>query len=223
MSRKTVTRVKVCCIQDIGEAWIAIGHGAHAVGLVSAMPSGPGVISERQITAIAAELPPAVGVFLLTSEQDPDEIITQQRRCRTNTIQLCDRLHPDAYPRLRAALPGVSLVQVVHVVDDSAIAEAQAVAPRVDGILLDSGRPDSPRKELGGTGRAHNWAISRRIVDGVSKSVFLAGGLRASNVKKAIDVVQPYAVDVCSGVRTGGRLDGEKLSAFFDAVRGDAE
>jgi phosphoribosylanthranilate isomerase len=178
------------------------------------------VISEQQIAAIAVQLPPALGAFLLTSKQDADLIIAQQRRCITNTIQLCDRLGDEDYPRLRAALPGVSLVQVVHVVDETAIDEAQAVAPSVDGILLDSGNPHSLRKELGGTGRTHNWAISRRIVERVSKPVFLAGGLRASNVKEAIRVVQPYAVDVCSGVRTNGRLDAAKLAAFFDAVRG---
>ncbi len=213
------TRVKICCIQDANEAWMAIGYGASAVGLVSEMPSGPGVIPEERITAIAAQLPPALGVFLLTSRRDADQIIQQQRRCKVNTIQLCDRLTREAYPELRAGLPGVSLVQVVHVLDESAVDEAERVAPLVDGILLDSGNPNLPRKLLGGTGQTHNWAISRRIVQRVSKPVFLAGGLRASNVAEAIFEVQPYAVDVCSGVRTNGELDEAKLAAFFDAVR----
>lgn len=198
---------------------MAIDHGASAVGLVSEMPSGPGPIPEERIVAIASELPPALGVFLLTSKQDPNLIIEQQRRCRVNTIQFCDRLALDAYPKLRAALPGVCLVQVVHVLDESAIDEAAAVAPVVDGILLDSGNPDLPRKLLGGTGQTHNWAISRRIVERVSKPVFLAGGLRASNVAEAMHAVQPYGVDVCSGVRTDGKLDTVKLAGFFDAVR----
>jgi phosphoribosylanthranilate isomerase len=206
-------------MQDLNEAWMAIRHGASAVGLVSEMPSGPGVIAEERITAIATRLPPALGIFLLTSKQDADQIIEQQRRCRVNTIQFCDRLAYDAYPRLRAALPGVSLVQVVHVLDETAIDEAEVVAPWVDGILLDSGNPNLPRKRLGGTGQTHSWPISRRIVERVAKPVFLAGGLRASNVAEAIHVVRPYAVDVCSGVRTDGRLDAVKLAAFFDAVR----
>jgi phosphoribosylanthranilate isomerase len=217
---KTVTRVKICCIQDVNEAWTAIRQGASALGLVSEMPSGPGVIAERRIATIAPQLPPALGVFLLTSKQDADLIIEQQRRCRVNTIQLCDRLDFDAYPKLHAALPGVSLVQVVHVVGETAIDQAVAVAPLVDGILLDSGNPNLPCKQLGGTGQVHNWTISRLIVERVSTPVFLAGGLRASNVGKAIEMVQPYAVDVCTGVRTNGKLDVSKLAAFFDAVRG---
>jgi len=214
------TRVKICCIQDLTEAWLAIQQGASALGLVSEMPSGPGPISEERIAAVAAQLPPALGVFLLTCKQDADSIIEQQRRCRVNTIQLVDRVTPGVYAKLREALPGVSLVQVIHVMDETAVDEARRIAPLVHGILLDSGNPNLPRKELGGTGRTHNWAISRQIVDGISKPVFLAGGLRASNVAEAISVVQPYAVDVCSGVRTNGRLDVAKLKAFFEAVRG---
>ena len=214
------TRVKICCIQDLTEAWLAIQQGASALGLVSEMPSGPGPISEERIAAVAAQLPPALGVFLLTCKQDADSIIEQQRRCRVNTIQLVDRVTPGVYAKLREALPGVSLVQVIHVMDETAVDEARRIAPLVHGILLDSGNPNLPRKELGGTGRTHNWAISRQIVDGISKPVFLAGGLRASNVAEAISVVQPYAVDVCSGVRTNGRLDVAKLKAFFEALRG---
>jgi phosphoribosylanthranilate isomerase len=213
-----LTRVKICCIQDVDEAWMAIRQGASAVGLVSAMPSGPGPISEQKIATIATELPPALGVFLLTCKQDPEQVILQQRRCGVNTLQLCDRMAQDAYPRLRAALPGVSLVQVVHVVDESALQEAERVAPLVDGLLLDSGNPALARKELGGTGRTHNWDISRCIVERISKPVFLAGGLRPLNVAEAISVVRPYAVDVCSGVRTSGKLDPVRLRAFFEAV-----
>jgi len=201
---------------------MAVRQGASAIGLVSEMPSGPGVIPEDRIAAIATRLPPALGVFLLTSKRDAEQIIAQQRRCRVNTIQMCDRLDSDAYPKLRASLPGVSLVQVVHVVDETALVEAEAIAPLVDGILLDSGNPNLPQKQLGGTGQTHDWAISRRIVERVCRPVFLAGGLCPSNVAEAIQVVQPYAVDVCSGLRTDVELDPVKLKAFFEAVRGVA-
>lgn len=183
------------------------------------MPSGPGVIPEELIAEIASRLPPAIGSFLLTSRQDADEIIAQHRRCRTNTIQLCDRLPPGAYEQLRAALPGIALVQVVHVTGEEAIEYAREVAPHVDGLLLDSGDTSAPVKELGGTGRTHNWAISRRIRDEVDVPIFLAGGLRPENVGEAIRAVRPYGVDVCTGVRTDGKLDTEKLSAFFESVQ----
>ena len=158
------TRVKICCISSVAEAGTAVAAGADAIGLVSAMPSGPGVIGEALIAEIAAAAPPALGTFLLTSEVEPAAIAAQQRRCGVNTIQLCDALDAGAYPALREALPGIALVQVIHVRHESDVAEAVGIAPRVDGLLLDSGNPSAPVKELGGTGRIHDWTLSRRIV-----------------------------------------------------------
>lgn len=213
------TRIKICCIAGREEAQLAIAAGAAAVGLVSAMPSGPGVISEERIAAITADLPPAIGSFLLTSKVSVGEIIAQQRRCGANTLQLVDRLVGGAHAELRAALPGVAIVQVVHITGPEALDEALLVAPQVHGLLLDSGNPNLPIKELGGTGRTHNWEISREIVQRCGRPVFLAGGLDASNVGAAIRMVRPYGVDICSGVRTAGALDRAKLAAFVAAVR----
>jgi len=215
-----VTRIKICCIASVAEAWTAIDHGASAVGLVSEMPSGPGVIPESLIAEIAAALPPSVGSFLLTSRQDAAAIIAQQRRCRVNSVQICDRLTSGTYRDLRDALPGIAIVQVVHVRDEGAVEEAPRMAPHVDCILLDSGSAALPTKELGGTGRTHDWAVSREIRDRVDVPVFLAGGLTPENVAEAIRVVGPFGVDVCTGVRTDGRLDEAKLRAFVAAVEG---
>ena len=214
------TRVKICCISSVAEAHAAVAAGASAIGLVSAMPSGPGVIAEALIARIAAAAPPAIGTFLLTSEAEPAAIVAQQRRCRVNTVQLCDALDPGAYPVLREALPGVALVQVIHVQGESAVAEAAGVASMVDGLLLDSGDPTRPVKELGGTGRVHDWALSRRIVAEAPCPVFLAGGLNDGNVAEAIRQVRPYGVDLCTGVRSDGALDPAKLAAFMGAVAG---
>src|SRR5262245_54428931 len=156
-------RVKICCIASIAEAWMAINHGASAIGLVSAMPSGPGPIPEELIAEIAATVPPGVSSFLLTCLQDVDSIIDQQRRLRVNTIQICDRLTRGSCRELREALPGVSLVQVVHVTGPEAVEEAMSVAPHVDAVLLDSGNQSLAVKELGGTGRTHDWNLSRQI------------------------------------------------------------
>ncbi|MFX5705237.1 hypothetical protein ABTE52_19850, partial [Acinetobacter baumannii] len=76
-----------------------------------------------------------------------------------------------------------------------------------------------PVAELGGTGRAHDWAVSAAFVRATEKPVFLAGGLTAANVAEAIGQVRPYGVDLCSGVRTGGQLDPQKLFAFVTAVQ----
>jgi phosphoribosylanthranilate isomerase len=216
----SVTRIKICCIASVEEAWTAINFGASAVGLVSEMPSGPGVIPEPLIAEIAAALPPAVGSFLLTSRQDVGAIIAQLRRCRVNTVQICDRLRSGTYQELRDALPGISIVQVVHVRDKGALGEALQVALNVDGILLDSGTTASPVKRLGGTGRTHDWALSREIRERVRVPAFLAGGLTSENVADAVRQVRPFGVDVCTGVRTDGRLDPAKLRAFVEAVQG---
>ena len=210
--------MKICCIASVAEAWMAIEHGASAIGLVSAMPSGPGPIPEDLIAEIAAIVPPGVSSFLLTCLQDTTAIIEQQRRLRVNTIQICDRLPPGSHAQLREALPGVSLVQVVHVTGPESVDEAIAVAPHVDAVLLDSGNQSLAIKELGGTGRTHDWRLSRQIREAIDVPMFLAGGLNPGNVAAAIREVQPFGIDVCSGLRIEGRLDPQKLTAFFDRI-----
>jgi phosphoribosylanthranilate isomerase len=211
-------RVKICCIGDIDEAMMAVRYGASAVGLVSEMPSGPGVITEELIREIAARVPPPVATFLLTCKEDAPSIIAQQHRCRVNTIQICDRVPRQTFDKLRTALPGVRLVQVIHVMDEESVSEAAAVADLADALLLDSGNQRLAVKELGGTGRTHDWQISRRIVEAVAVPVFLAGGLNPDNVVDAIERVRPFGLDVCSGVRTAGKLDEMKLKRFFAAI-----
>lgn len=215
-----ITRVKICCIATPEEARVAIQLGSSALGLVSAMPSGPGPIPEAQISLIARMIPPSVGTFLLTSSQDAPSIIEQHRRCGTDTLQLVDAVPPNVYAELRESLPGIKIVQVVHVLSEESVEEAALVSRYVDAILLDSGNPRLPVKELGGTGRRHNWNISKTIRETVAVPVFLAGGLNSVNVREAIETVRPFAVDVCSGVRTQGALDVAKLQEFFTTVQG---
>lgn len=212
-------RVKICCIASVAEAWMAIEHGASAVGLVSQMPSGPGPIPDELIAEIAATIPPGVSSFLLTCSQNAATIIDQQRRSGVNTIQICDRLPEGSHQQLRTALPGVSLVQVIHVTGPESVDEAIAIAPQVDAVLLDSGNQSLEIKELGGTGRTHDWSLSRKIREAIDVPLFLAGGLKPHNVAAAIQEVQPFGVDVCSGLRTDGALDRHKLSAFFSEIR----
>jgi phosphoribosylanthranilate isomerase len=209
-------RIKICCISSHEEAQLAVRYGASALGFVSAMPSGPGPIAESLIAEIVPRVPPGVASFLLTSRTNARDIIDQQRRCRTNTLQLVDDVEAGAHEALRQALPGVGIVQVIHVVDAASIGEAVAASRTADALLLDSGRPKAAIRELGGTGRVHNWEFSRAIVEAVTVPVYLAGGLNASNVRLAIDAVKPFGVDICSGVRTEGRLDEAKLANFME-------
>lgn len=211
-------RVKICCIANEQEAGDAVSFGASAIGLVGEMPSGPGPISDEDIFRIAQTVPPPIATFLLTSEQTALGIIDHHHRTQTNTIQIVDELASRDYATIRAALPAVKLVQVIHVTGEQSVDEASEVAEHVDAILLDSGNPNLAVKELGGTGRRHDWRLSRLIVETCGKPVFLAGGLNADNVSEAIETVQPFGLDLCSGVRTEGKLDLIKLERFFDKV-----
>ena len=220
-----MTRFKICCIRDEDELAQAVQAGAAAVGLVSAMPSGPGPIDDETIARLLRRVPPGVSSFLLTSETYPGALIEQWRRLPADTLQLVDHVEPDAYGRLRAALPGVRLVQVIHVDGPEALDRARSAAAGTggigaDAILLDSGRPTAKVRELGGTGRVHDWSVSRAVVEAVGVPVFLAGGLHGGNVAEAVAAVGPYGVDVCTGVRTNGRLDPGKLAAFVISAAG---
>ncbi len=214
----TRPRVKICCISSKQEAFDAINFGASALGLVGEMPSGPGVISDEEISEIARIVPPPIATFLLTSKTSASEIIEHHKRVQTNTIQIVDELSERNYREIRIALPNVKLVQVIHVVDEQSVDEAVELAGAVDAILLDSGNPNLKIKQLGGTGRRHDWRLSRKIVEAIEKPVFLAGGLNAENVTEAIETVQPFGLDLCSGVRTEGKLDRRKLERFFEAM-----
>lgn len=212
------TRVKICCISSLEEARLAILAGADALGLVGKMPSGPGPIDDDLIADIAKKIHPPVSSFLLTSEQSASGIIDHINRTNVNTVQIVDELVEGTYRQIREALPHLRIVQVIHVAGEECVEQAMKLNELVDAILLDSGNPKAPVKTLGGTGSTHNWSISRKIVELAAIPVFLAGGLHSNNVAEAIAAVRPFGVDVCSGVRTEGRLDPEKLISFMHAV-----
>lgn len=214
-----MVKVKICCISSIEEAKLAVAYGAAAIGLVGRMPSGPGTITDELIHAIAKTVPPPIQTFLLTSETTTDNIIEHHRKVNTTTIQIVDALSGREYHKIREAIPNVQLVQVIHVLDEGSIKEAIEISEFVDAILLDSGNPNLPTKVLGGTGKTHNWDLSKKIREKISLPVFLAGGINKDNIKKAIEHVQPYGIDLCSSVRTNGQLDECKLEALFNALQ----
>jgi len=214
-----MVRIKICCIMDRVELDLAVGQGAAAVGFVSHMPSGPGVISEKRIAELVKATPYPVWSELLTSLTGLTELLAQYKRLKPAALQLCQPLAPAVLLGLREALPGVTLVHVVHVTDRASVDEARTYAPLVDGLLLDTGKTEGPSRQLGGTGRTHDWALDAEIVQNVQVPVFLAGGLTSENVAEAIATVHPFGVDVCSGVRSDDKLDPEKLHRFMDAVR----
>jgi len=211
-------RIKICCISSIEEAQMAIRYGASALGLVGNMPSGPGVISDELIAEIVPAIPPPIASFLLTSETNAEKIIEHHAKVNTNTIQIVDSLRTGTYQMIRDAIPAVNLVQVIHVIDENSVSEALDISKYVDAILLDSGNPNLKVKELGGTGRVHNWELSRIIREKLNIPIFLAGGIGPHNIVQAVKAVKPFGVDLCSSVRTNGKLDETKLEALFEAI-----
>ena len=218
MHNTSKIRVKICCISSPAEAVSATRCGADVLGLVGPMPSGPGIIDDELIRRINRGIAPGVSSFLLTSETTAEGIIAHYRKVHTDCIQLTDAVPAATYPVIRKALPAVKLIQVIHVVNETSVSAAQGGADLADALLLDSGNPQAAVKEPGGTGRVHNWEISRKIRDTVNVPIWLAGGLHAGNVRRAIETVRPFGVDLCSGVRTAGKLDEGKLGDFFAAV-----
>lgn len=216
-------RIKICCIASLEEARLAIAEGADALGLVAAMPSGPGPIDDDQIRRIAREVPPPVATFLLTSRSEAADVVEHVARCEPSTVQVVRHVDPAVHEALARRCPQVRRVQVIHVADRSAVDLMRDYQPHVHALLLDSGRPavaGGAAEELGGTGRTHDWTISAEVVRRSSRPVFLAGGLSADNVARAVATVRPFGVDLCSGVRTNGVLDAAKLRAFVKAARG---
>ncbi len=211
-------KIKICCISSLAEAEIAINAGADVLGLVGHMPCGPGIITDELAAEIAANVPIHIETFLLTSETSATGIIAHHHRVKSSALQIVDELTEGSYAEIKLAMPDVKLVQVIHVLDQSSVSYAQKMASHVDALLLDSGNPNLAIKELGGTGRTHDWSLSQQIIKSVNVPVYLAGGLNQSNVKAAISAVKPFGLDLCSSVRTDGDLDVEKLNTFIQQV-----
>ena len=210
--------LKVCCISSVEEAQLAVSFGADAVGLVSDMPSGPGVIDDALIEEIITAVPPPVATFLLSSREDAGGLAEHVATTKAGVLQIVRHIDPEHYADLRERIPSTKLVQVVHVEDEGSVDLAVAYAELADALLLDSGRPGGAEEELGGTGRTHNWELSAEIVKRSGKPVFLAGGLSPENVREAVEMVAPHGIDLCSGLRTNGSLDRNKLEAFTIAL-----
>lgn len=219
------TRTKICCISSKDEAELAIQAGADALGLVGAMPGGgPGVIEDDAIRAIARDLPAGISAFLLTQECSAEAIMDHVSRCEVSTVQIVRHIAPPELQRLREVMPALRIVQVIHVEGTEALRLLGDYEEFVHSFLLDSGSPSASIPVFGGTGRVHDWSVSAEFVRRSRRPVFLAGGLSPSNVAAAIPLVRPYGLDICSGVRTAGLLDGAKLRSYIAAIQAtDAE
>lgn len=214
--------VKVCCIKSAEEASMAIDYGAQALGLVGPMPSGPGILSLDTIRDISRTIPTHINSFYLTSKTEFDAIAVEYEWVQTSHIQLTDYTSENTRLALRKNFPDLQIVQVVHVSENTWMDDIKSAENHTDLLLLDSGMPKAKKKQLGGTGQTHDWAISRKIVQKTSLPVYLAGGIHAGNVQEAVHTVKPFGIDLCSGLRSRDKLDPSKLKAFFDVLAGIA-
>lgn len=210
-------RVKICCMADANEAAITAKAGADLIGLVGPMPSGAGIIDLETARAISHSAPAWTCPVLLTQSETVDAIVAEVMDTGVRVIQLVRHIDPEIHHKLAERLPWVRRIQVIHIETDKSLDHVAMYEDRVDAFLLDSGRPS--RAELGGTGRVHDWSLSAAFVRSTRVPVFLAGGLNAGNVAEALAKVRPFGIDVCTGVRTGDRLDPVKLDAFLSVIR----
>jgi phosphoribosylanthranilate isomerase len=213
------TRVKICCIRSDAEAGMAVEAGADAIGFVAQRPPSPRTIPDDQIASIIAAAQPFVATCLLTSEETADAISAHVDSTCPTTVQILPHIDPAESARLATLQPHVRRIQVIHVQGTEALNLIEDYAPYVHGFLLDSGNPISTGHKFGGTGRQHDWDVSAEFVKVSPVPVFLAGGLSPANAADAILRVKPFGIDLCTGVRTDGLLNREKLMSFMLAVR----
>jgi len=202
------TRVKICGITRWEDAQLAVELGAAALGF-NLYPPSPRYVAPAVARDIIRQLPPfvvPVGVF--ADEEDDEHVAGVARQARVSVVQL----HGPRFPRLEEALRDYPLIRAVAVGPDFNPESLRGL--RANAFLLDTFDPTL----RGGTGREFDWRLAREARQ--FGPVILAGGLTSANVGQAIREVQPFAVDVASGVEsTPGIKDPVKLRAFFAAVR----
>lgn len=214
------TRVQVAGVSSLEEATFLVDHGVDALGFTLRLPSGVhDGLTEDLARRLIAALPPFVARVLITYIDNPGEAIDLCRFLGVDVLQLHGPFPEREIDRIRVALPHLKVLRAVHVVDATAIDEAQRVARRVDALILDTYDPQTGRH--GATGKVHDWQLSRQIVASVARPVILAGGLTAENVRQAIATVRPWAVDVHTGVEDAdGTRNFTRMRRFLAAVKG---
>ncbi|MGF6603288.1 phosphoribosylanthranilate isomerase [Paraburkholderia sp. GAS448] len=198
--------IKACGIQSISEAEAAIEAGVNTIGLLMGITH----VAEDKITVergklIVQAVPEGIRTVMVTHLLDVEEIASIAEFTGVSAIQIHDDLPVEGLLELRKRLRGRELIKAVHVMSETAVVDAKALADYADALILDSRTKD----RLGGTGLTHDWNVSRRIVESVGVPVILAGGLNPENVESAIKLVKPAGIDANSGLE---HLDGSKSS-----------
>lgn len=209
--------VKICGIRSIGDALAAAAAGADILGFHVELIGARTPLESENAGKIIAKLPAGVSSVMVTSITETDELIKLARATGATILQLYGDATPETILEVKKALP-VQIWKVLNLSDEGSIAEAKKYEGSADAIALDT--LNKQTGVLGGTGKTHDWNISRKIVESISIPVILAGGLNPENVAEAIKIVQPYGVDVNSGVSNpDGTKDIEKVKLFVEQAR----
>lgn len=196
-------RCKLCGIRSRSDLEVAVQAGADAVGFISGVTHvSEDALDAEAARSLASSTPPYVSKVLVTHHQDAGDILRLADFVGADTIQIHGLVDTTALTQVFREAKGRRVTKAVHVTGPDAIDEARSFLDVCDALHLDSRTSD----RLGGTGEPHDWAVSREIVrlaqELAGKPVVLSGGLRPSNLRRAIETVTPYAVDVNSGIES---------------------
>jgi phosphoribosylanthranilate isomerase len=212
--------VKICGIRRQEDALLAAELGADAIGLlVGQKHSSPDFISATVARDISRALPPSVEAVLVTHVKDLDELERLLQQSEITTIQLHSEIAPSSVERLRGRLPHLKIFKSVSVISADSVAYPETFEQLVDGFVLDS--INLATNQVGGTGKTHDWSVSREILMRYPEvPIILAGGLNSENVRSAIEYVHPFGVDVNSGTKAAdGFKDPRKMEAFINQAK----
>jgi phosphoribosylanthranilate isomerase len=209
-------RVSVCANTGPADVASCVQGGVDAVGvLVGIRHVADDAVPLDRAREILENVPPYLGRYAVTHLTELGDLLGVVDALPIDTLQVHDRAAPETLAALRQARPGLRLLKAIHVHPDRD-SDWQAYVDVVDGIVLDSVDPEADR--IGGTGRVHDWSVSARIVEVCPIPVILAGGLTPANVAAAVDAVGPWAVNVNSGVESGGQKDVDRVRALVEAA-----
>lgn len=212
-----MTLVKICGIRSIEDALAAAAAGADILGFHVGLIGARAPLEAESVAKIIAKLPAGVSSVMVTSITEPNELIKLARATGAKILQLYGDATPETILKVKKALP-VQVWKVLNVSNEGSIAEARKYEGSADAIALDTLNKETGVR--GGTGKTHDWNISRKIVESISIPVILAGGLNPENVAEAIKIVQSYGVDVNSGVSNpDGTKDIAKVKSFVERAK----
>jgi len=209
-------RVKICGLTREEDLAVAVAAGADAVGFIVGVPSSPRNLTLERAEMLLSQVPIFVDSVVVMAPKSIKQLVEVCEGLKPTAIQIHGKEQLDS-SEIREKIKDTRLIKTVYVTEDALNETAIEDSKMFDALLLDS----FSKGQYGGTGKVHDWTLSRQIKEAVAPvPVILAGGLKPENVKEAILTVQPYAVDVASGVELSpGVKDHEKVRAFVENAK----